>query len=117
MKIIAFSPAQAEPISLFESVGASSVPLGDGHGEAHVYCLHFEPGGQIGAHPTSFGQLFLVVAGSGWVSGGDGVRVELMAGQGAYFARGEQHTKGSEHGMIAIMVQVHDLSLAPAAER
>jgi quercetin dioxygenase-like cupin family protein len=109
VKIIDFSAERAEPIARFASVGASSVRLGDGHGEAHVYCVRFEPGGKIGEHPTGFGQLFLVVEGAGWVSGQDGVRVELMVGQGAYFARGELHAKGSDVGMTAIMIQIQDL--------
>lgn len=112
MKIINFSKERAKPIEHFQSVGASSVGLGDGHGEAHVYCVQFEPGGEIGQHPTGFGQLFLVVAGAGWISGQDGVRVELAAGQGAYFSRGELHAKGSDVGMTAIMIQVRELEPA-----
>lgn len=113
VKIIDFSEERAEPIEQFQSACASSVRLGDGHGEAHVYCVRFEPGGEIGQHPTGFGQLFLVVAGTGWVSGHDGARVELAAGQGAYFPRGELHAKGSDMGMTAIMIQVRELE--PAA--
>jgi quercetin dioxygenase-like cupin family protein len=111
--MVSFSAEQAEPIEHFESVGAASVRLGDGHGDAHVYCVRFEPGGKIGQHPARFGQLFLVVEGSGWASGQDGVRVELAAGQGAYFGRGELHAKGSDVGMTAIMIQVRELE--PAA--
>ena len=116
VKIIDCSEERAEPIERFESVGASSVRLGDGHGEAHVYCIRFEPGGKIGQHPTGFGQLFLVVDGAGWVSGQDGVRVELAAGQGAYFPRGELHAKGSDVGMTAIMIQVRELEPAATAD-
>jgi quercetin dioxygenase-like cupin family protein len=112
VKIVSFSADRADPIEHFESVGASSVRLGDGHGEAHVYCVRFEPGGKIGQHPAGFAQLFLVVAGAGWASGDDGVRVELAVGQGAYFARGEQHAKGSDVGMTAIMIQVRELEPA-----
>ena len=110
MRIVDFSEQYAKPIEAYESVGTSSIHLGDGDGEAPVYCVRFEPGGQIGRHPAGFGQLFLVVAGSGWVSGADGVRVELTAGQGAYFACGEMHAKGSDSGMTAIMVQMRDLA-------
>jgi len=113
MQLIDFSEARAEPITLFESMGASSVHLGDGFGEAHSYCVRFEAGGQIGPHPTGFGQLFLVVAGAGWVSGPGGTRVERSVGQGAAFARGEWHAKGSDVGMTALMIQVDELE--PAA--
>ena len=109
MRIIEFSREHAQPIELFNSVAASSVTLADGEGETHVYCLHFEPGGEIGVHPTGLPQLFLVIDGEGWACGGDGERVRLCAGQGAVFERGEQHAKGSESGMTALMVQIEKL--------
>ncbi len=105
MRKIDFSPAHAKPIRLFDSVSVSEVGIGRGDGETHVYCLHFEPHGKIGEHQAGFDQLFLVVQGRGWASGADGRRVELSAGQGVYFERGELHSKGSDIGMMAIMVQ------------
>jgi quercetin dioxygenase-like cupin family protein len=111
MRLIEFSTPRAEPITLFESVAASSRLLADGLGDAHVHCLHFEPGGKIGEHSTGFGQLFLVIAGAGWAAGADGRRVEVHTGQAVYFERGERHSKGSDRGMIVLMVQVTDLQL------
>ena len=113
MKLIEFSTEHARPVELFESVNASSVALGDGAGEAHVYCLYFGPGGSVGEHRTGFGQLFLVIQGEGWASGRGGQRIALSAGQGVYFERGELHAKGSETGMVAIMVQVAELEPPP----
>jgi quercetin dioxygenase-like cupin family protein len=75
-----------------------------------VYCLHLDPGGEIGAHEAGFAQLFLIVDGSGWVSGSDGKRQLLRRGQGAIIARGEMHAKGTASGMTAIMVQVRDMT-------
>jgi quercetin dioxygenase-like cupin family protein len=109
MRIVDFTPPQAQPIALFDSAGATSVALGDGEGEGHVYCVRIEAGGSIGEHIAGFGQLFLVVEGAGWAPGADGVRHLLRAGQGACFERGERHAKGSETGMTAIMVQMKDL--------
>ncbi|MBW2313998.1 MAG: cupin domain-containing protein [Deltaproteobacteria bacterium] len=117
MKIVEFTPERAEAITNFGSVGASTVAIGDGAGEAHVYCIRFEAGGSIGRHPAGFGQLFLVTEGKGWVEGEDGERRELTAGQGASFARGEQHTKGSDHGMTAVMIQVGELEPRAGAVR
>jgi quercetin dioxygenase-like cupin family protein len=110
MRVIEFTPERAQPIRQFESVAAASVPLGDGAGEVHAYCIYFDPGGEIGAHPAGFGQLFLVVAGSAWAAGADGRRVPLRAGQGAYFARGEMHSKGSDAGATVIMIQAGELN-------
>lgn len=111
MGVFSFLPTRAQPILAFQSQAASSVPVGDGHGEAHVFCLYLEPGGSIGPHPTGFGQLFLVVQGVAWVAGADGQQVTLPAGHGASFACGELHAKGSHAGATVIMVQVHDLTL------
>jgi quercetin dioxygenase-like cupin family protein len=108
MQLVEFA-AGHEPITLYQSQGAFALPLADGRGEGHVYCVRFAPGGAIGPHEATFGQLFLVVAGSGWVSGGDGVARPLGAGQGAMIERGEVHAKGSDVGMTAIMVQLTDL--------
>lgn len=110
MKIITFGHDAASSIELFHSVGASSVALGHGHGETHVYAIHVEAGGMIGTHPTGFAQLFLVVQGSGWASGHDNIRQPLKAGEGVYFACGEMHAKGSDKGMTAIMIQVSDMN-------
>ena len=109
MKIVDFSPERAEPITRYDGVAATSVGLADGSGEAHVHCVRFEAGGSLGRHPTGFGQLFLCVEGRGWVEGEDGERREVSAGQGAWFARGEHHAKGSDHGMTAVMIQVGEL--------
>lgn len=117
MRLIEFSAVPAEPITLFDSVAVSSQVLAGGRGETHVHCLRFEPGGKIGKHPTGFGQLFLVIEGSGWAMGADGQRIELTAGQGVYFERGEHHSKGSDSSMTVLMVQVTDLQLsAPVNE-
>jgi quercetin dioxygenase-like cupin family protein len=109
MKVIEFTRGQARPIELFESVSASSVQLGEGRGETRIHCVFFDAGGKIGKHPAGFAQMFLVIEGSGWATGADGRRVELNAGQGAYFERGENHSKGSETGMTAIMIQVSEM--------
>jgi quercetin dioxygenase-like cupin family protein len=115
MRVIDLTSVGVEPIRLFETVGASSRLLADGDGQSHVHWLEFEPGGQIGEHPTGFGQLFIVLEGAGWVAGSDGRRIGVGEGQAAYFERGEMHSKGTECGMKVLMVQVTDLALLPAA--
>jgi RimJ/RimL family protein N-acetyltransferase/quercetin dioxygenase-like cupin family protein len=109
MRIFEFSTRTMESITQYQSTGAASVVLAAGAGDARIHSLRFEPGGQIGEHPTGSAQLFLVVQGSGWVMDGAGHRVNLTAGQGAFFERREQHSKGSDAGMTALMVQVDTL--------
>jgi quercetin dioxygenase-like cupin family protein len=109
MEVISFRDDPGTLITNYASRGASSVDLAHGDGEAHVYVVHVDAGGEIGPHEAGFGQLFVVVSGSGWVREADGPRVEVDAGQAAFFGRGTVHSKGSDGGMTAVMIQVTDL--------
>jgi quercetin dioxygenase-like cupin family protein len=112
IKILRFDARLAERIGRrpYEVKLASSIKLAEGRGEAHAYVVYLEPGGEIGPHEAGFGQLFVAVSGEGWVAGGDGERLPLAEGQAAFIRRGETHSKGSETGLTALMVQVRDLS-------
>jgi quercetin dioxygenase-like cupin family protein len=110
MELIGFGNDPGTVITEFASHGAASIDLAHGDGDAHVYLLRIDPGGEIGTHEAGFGQLLVVVEGRGWIREADGPRVEVDAGQAAYFPRGTVHSKGSDHGMTAVMVQVRDLS-------
>ncbi len=114
MHVIDLAPDRAETITDFDSVAASAMQVAGGTGEAHCYCVHFEPGGSIGRHVAGFAQLFVPVMGEGWAAGADGVRARLRVGQAAFFERGEMHSKGSDNGMTALMVQVRDLKASSA---
>lgn len=109
MKQVDLRQVATQPIDGYASVSSFSSALADGAGEAHFWYARIEPGGEIGRHEAGFGQLFLVIEGSGWAEGGDGQRVAIGAGQGVWIARGEHHAKGSETGMRALIVQVRDL--------
>jgi hypothetical protein len=109
MKLVDLSPERATAIREFEAISVAAVALASGSGAAHVYALHFEPGGLIGPHVAGFGQVLVPLTGSGWVAGADGVRFPLVPGQAAYWSRGELHSKGSGNGMTAVMIQVRDL--------
>jgi quercetin dioxygenase-like cupin family protein len=113
VEILRFDPSLADPITRFRSRLAASTKLAEGEGEAHAYVVYFEPGGEIGPHEAGFGQIFFAVTGSGWAAGGDGERVPLAEGEAAFIHRGEVHSKGSETGMIALMVQVRELTPLP----
>lgn len=113
MKILRFDPSAAEPIGtrLYEVDRAASTEVAEGSGEAHAYVIYFEPGGIIGPHEAGFGQIFFAVAGDGWAAGEDGERVPVAEGEAAFIHRGEVHSKGSETGMTALMIQVRDLAV------
>jgi hypothetical protein len=55
--------------------------------------------------------LFLVIAGSGWVAGADGIRHPVQAGHGAHWASGEVHTSGTDTSLTALAVEGSSLRL------
>ena len=112
MEILQFSATLAEQIGRrpYDVKLASSIKLAEGEGEAHAYVVYFQPGGVIGPHEAGFGQILFAIAGSGWVAGADDERMALAEGEAAFINRGEVHSKGSESGLTAFMVQVRDLT-------
>jgi len=94
-------------IPQFDSIDAFATLIAHGEhaGGVRVTCLTVEPGGVIGTHPAVGGQMFLVVSGSGWVSGPDGERCPIQAGQGARWDEGEVHTSGTDAGFTAIAIE------------
>jgi quercetin dioxygenase-like cupin family protein len=72
------------------------------HFRTHV--ARFAPGGMLGRHPGRWWQLFCVATGGGWVTGPDGNRQPIAAGQAVMWAPGEVHESGSDEGMTVVMV-------------
>jgi quercetin dioxygenase-like cupin family protein len=77
--------------------------------EAHAVVIEIGPGGVVGRHPSVVAQLFAVVNGSGWVSGGDGEREPIAAGEAVLWEEGEEHESGSEQGMTALVLEAESL--------
>ncbi|HYZ19310.1 MAG TPA: cupin domain-containing protein [Gaiellaceae bacterium] len=100
MKRIEFSGERA--IERFGSSGALVRRLAP---EAHVVVIELEPGGLVGRHPAASAQLFAVVSGSGWVSGDDGLRKQISAGEAVLWEAGEEHESGSDEGMTVLVVE------------
>ena len=69
------------------------------------------PGGVVARHPAAVSQLFVVIRGSGWVSGSDGQREPIEAGDAVLWEPGEEHESGSEDGMAAVVVEAESLDL------
>lgn len=104
MQIFPFDRAE-KIIDRFDSVGATATRVAKGDGRVHLTCLTIAAGGTIGTHPAVVRQLFLVVAGDGWVAGPDGEHVPVTAGTAVLWEPGEDHTSGSEKGMTALAVE------------
>lgn len=68
--------------------------------------MRLGPGGSLGLHPAPSDQLFCVVEGEGEVSGADGIRASIQAGQAALWIAGESHETTTKTGLTAIIVEV-----------
>jgi quercetin dioxygenase-like cupin family protein len=79
--------------------------------EAHVVVIEISPGGVVGAHPAVVAQLFAVVRGTGWVSGADGLRIQISAGEAVLWEPGEEHESGSDEGMTALVVEAEQIDV------
>jgi quercetin dioxygenase-like cupin family protein len=66
-------------------------------------------GGVVGRHSTGCHQVFAVLSGPGWVSGGDGDRETVTRGDVVIWEPGEDHESGSDEGMTAIVVEAEEL--------
>jgi GrpB-like predicted nucleotidyltransferase (UPF0157 family) len=104
VRIVRFDEEVSIPVSQFGSrfrIG----PLTGDRSRVRVQIMHLPAGGLIGRHPTGVRQLFAVVAGSGWVSGQDGVRRPITDGYAALWEPGEEHDAGSGPGLTAVCVE------------
>jgi hypothetical protein len=112
MRIVDLDEFATTPILEYQSTAAAAASIAQGRGDGHIHWLRFEPGGVIGPHPAGPAQLFIPLEGAGWAAGSDAVRHPIALGQVAFIASGEIHSKGSEGGMNALMIQLSTLDLA-----
>jgi hypothetical protein len=109
MRLYRFDDAAARPIADWGTRAVAVVEMLQLADEADVSYLRYGPGSVLGRHPTGRQQLFAVVGGEGWVSGPDGVRRRITAGQAAYWDVGESHESGTESGMTVVVIQAPHL--------
>ena len=98
-------------IHRYDSEGLRATRVAKGDGQIHLTCLTLAPDGIIGTHPATEDQLFLVIAGEGWVAGSDGQRIPIAAGWGVRWDAGEDHTSGTKAGLTALAVEGAALDL------
>ena len=110
MEIFRFDRGE-RAIERFGSVGAAATRIAAGDGDLRLTCLTVQAGGSIGTHAAVGAQLFMIVAGEGWVAGEDGVRVPLAAGSGVRWEDGEIHTSGTAAGFTAIAAEGAPMNL------
>jgi hypothetical protein len=91
-------------------------PLTDPGGRARAACFHLGPGGAVGEHEATVGQLFCVLAGEGWVSGADGVRQPIRPFQAVHWQAGERHATGTTAGLVAVVLEGDDFEVWATAQ-
>jgi quercetin dioxygenase-like cupin family protein len=79
--------------------------------QAHAVVIEIAAGGVVARHPAVVPQLFVVVSGSGWVSGADGEREPIEAAGAVLWEQGEEHESGSDAGMTALVVEAESLDV------
>lgn len=109
MKLFAFGRDVAAEVTAHASTGAALSRVARVEGRTQIGVLHLGAGGTLGRHPATVNQLFLVVAGEGWVAGDDGERHRITPGRAAFWVAGEEHSSGTESGLIAVLVEARDL--------
>lgn len=107
MRIYAFGRDSSLPLE--GSAGAAVSRIARVEGRTQVSAVHLAAGGQLQRHAALVPQLFLVVAGSGVVSGGDGSAVNIRPGRAAFWEAGEEHDCRSSEGLIALVVESQGL--------
>jgi GrpB-like predicted nucleotidyltransferase (UPF0157 family)/quercetin dioxygenase-like cupin family protein len=104
VEIVRFDEEVSVPVSAFGSQFRIGPLTGD-ESRVRVQVMHIPPGGSIGRHPASARQLFAVIDGDGWVSGGNGDGRDIAAGYGAVWSPGEEHEVRSPGGITAVCVE------------
>lgn len=113
MQRFRFDGEAAWPVTDYGSSFRLARLLRSAASEVRVDVAFLGPGDRIGPHRAGLPQLFCVVAGTGWVEGGDGQTAAIAAGEAAYWVSGERHATQTEGGLTAIIIQAE--ALDPAA--
>jgi mannose-6-phosphate isomerase-like protein (cupin superfamily) len=109
MRLYRFDAAVARPITAFGSTGLAMTLVARPGGEVQLGCMHLTPGGAVGYHQATVAQLFLVVAGEGWVRGESSEVVPISTGHAAFWTAGEWHASGTDTGMTAMVLEAETL--------
>jgi quercetin dioxygenase-like cupin family protein len=109
MRLFRFDADMGKVISAYESTGLIISPIARPSGLVQLGCMHLAPGGSVGYHQATIPQLFLVVAGEGWVRGEAPEQVPISTGGAAFWTAGEWHAAGTESGMVALVLEAETL--------
>lgn len=80
---------------------------------AQISFIQIGAKGVIGYHQATIPQLFMVVAGQGWVRGQTEERYPISSGEAAFWEAGEWHETGTDSGLSAVVLEVEDQGFDP----
>ena len=104
MQLVSFAPDTGHHVDQFGSDFILSPVMGV-RDVGRTTVLHLAAGQLVGEHEAGTVQLFCVVEGRGWVSGGDGVRRPIERHQAAHWTPGERHAAGTDVGLVAVVIE------------
>ena len=117
MRLFSFEPNRGKPLTSWvddkgvphrvdpKTAKVVIAPIFASEAPSRFSCFHIGAGGFIPRHPAVGAQLFAVLEGEGWVSGAEGAKVAIRAGQAAYWDDGELHGCSTDRGMRVIVVE------------
>jgi quercetin dioxygenase-like cupin family protein len=105
MRLFSLNATDGHAITQFGSRGVSMLGIYRGDVQVQLGYLRLEAGGVVGKHPAGARQLLMVVTGSGWVAGADGIRRRIAQGEAAYWEPGEEHETTSDGGLAAFVLE------------
>ncbi|MCI3918975.1 DUF2793 domain-containing protein [Paenibacillus sp. TRM 82003] len=115
MRIYSFNKEQGKSIDSFGSRNMVITPIMKSVEEkikfVQMGCIHLLEDGVIGGHEASVSQIFIVITGSGWVTGKEKLNKEIKAGELAFWESGEWHEVRTEQGMTAVVVESDSIYL------
>jgi redox-sensitive bicupin YhaK (pirin superfamily) len=111
MDVIHFTRGATDPLQDAGTRGAHFLPLADGEGDAHIGCVHLEPGATIESPSLTHAAALLVVHGRITVTAhAAGGIAWLSGGMGCVLKRDEAYSLESLVGAIVLIVEAHSLS-------
>ena len=105
MRRFRFDETVGHAITQFGSQMVSITGIQRTSGPTQIAAMRIGPGGVVGYHQATTPQLFLIVAGEGWVTSENHVRQPISEGYAVFWETDEWHESGSDTGMTAIVIE------------
>jgi hypothetical protein len=114
MDVIHFTHGATDPLESPGARGAHFLPLADGEGDAHIGCVHLDPGARVESPSLAHAAALLVVYGRITVTADASGKIAwLSGGMGCVLKREEAYSLKTETGAIVLVVEADTLAAHP----